>query len=815
MARRRSLSLLQLMGVACGVAAAVGMFFSSQTALSRFSGAVTFLKGRTTHTIERPAGPLGEDLLTLVMRDPAVQAFSPVIDRKIILTGGEIIRIMGLDPLLDRNLRDEFHDVSLFEQAAGSAGISFFTSERGVLIDSRLASRLGLNPGDAMETNRGTLEVVGTFSTLTGEPLLLMDMGHIQELFGLRGKVDRVDLVLTDEEGFRSRFQKGFIIQSGTQRRSALNEMLRAFRLNLEALSLLALFVGVYLVYNTAMYAVASRRRDAGILRALGAGRSEVAFAFLAEIMLLGSVGGLLGGIVGYFLSYLFSSLIGKTITNLYVSFSVPLPSWSWWILLFGVVLGCGASLLGGMFPLLELVRVNPVRAMHGFPVRPGKTGNVIKLGSAGFVILLVSLLLFSLASLHVYVGFAGAFFLLVGASFLTGLLVVVLAPPARWMFHRLGGIAGRVAVGNIRQNLGRTAVAIAAFMVALSMLVGLGAMIGSFRTSLVYWMKSQLRGDLYVAPIAEISVPEDFYREIKTVEGIAGIDTYRNVQITYRDTTVHLAMVDASVLQRFSRFLWLKGGSENWEPVKRGGVIVSESFYNRFGLGSGDTIVLEGVAGPVPLTIAAEFYDYTTEHGLIMMDRSTYLRLYGDRTIDSLGIFLAAGANRPVVIDAIRRRAQAFGLPLFFQEELHARILDIFDTTFAVTRSMRLLAIIVAFFGIAGAILTLFMERQREFGIYRALGFSTFQVAGITVMEGLFMGLVSFFLCTLVGTALAWALIKVINFHSFHWTIFYYPVLKPYLVAGVTALLASLGATLYPIVRICRTYPQMHLREE
>jgi putative ABC transport system permease protein len=722
---------------------------------------------------------------------------------------------MGLDPLLDRGVRDGFFTGSFIEQATRREGLSFFTSERAVLIDSRLSEQLGLQAGDWMETNRGTLEVVGTFSNPMGEPLLLMDIGHIQELFGLRGNIDRVDLVVTDEEGFRSRFNTGFIIQSGTQRRSSLNEMLRAFRLNLEALSLLALFVGVYLVYNTAMFAVVSRRRDAGILRALGAGRSEIAFAFLAEIILLGSAGGFLGGILGYFLSYFFANLIGRTITNLYFSFSAPLPSWSWSILLYGLVLGSGASLLGGIFPLVELVRVNPVRAMQGFLSHRGKTGTVIKLGVGGSVILLVSVALFAVSSTHVYLGFAGAFLLLVGASFLTGLVVVVLAPSAYSIFHRLGGIAGKIAVGNIRQNLGRTAVAIAAFMVALSMLIGLGAMIGSFRMSLTYWMKSQLRGDLYIAPVAEITVPEDFYQELQSLEGIAGIDTYRNVQINYKGTTIHLAMVDASVLQLFSQFLWLNGGNENWESVKRGEVIASESFYNRFGLGTGDTIMLEGVDGSVALTIAAVFYDYTTEHGLIMMDRSTYLKLYGDHTIDSLGIFLAENANRPMVIDTIRQKAQARGLPLFYQEELHGRILDIFDTTFAVTRSMRLLAIIVAFFGIAGAIVTLFMERQREFGIYRSLGFSTFQVAGMTVMEGLFMGLVSFFLCTLVGTALAWVLIKVINFHSFHWTIFYYPVARPYLVAGVTALLASLGATVYPIVKICRTYPQMQIREE
>src|SRR5210317_2471072 len=95
--RRRSLSLLQLLGIACGVAAAVGMFFSSQTALSNFSNTVTFLNGKTTHTLQRTAGPLGEDVLLDIMRDPAVDAFSPVIDRRIVLSTGAVIRIMGLD----------------------------------------------------------------------------------------------------------------------------------------------------------------------------------------------------------------------------------------------------------------------------------------------------------------------------------------------------------------------------------------------------------------------------------------------------------------------------------------------------------------------------------------------------------------------------------------------------------------------------------------------------------------------------------------------------------------------------------------------
>jgi putative ABC transport system permease protein len=84
-----------------------------------------------------------------------------------------------------------------------------------------------------------------------------------------------------------------------------------------------------------------------------------------------------------------------------------------------------------------------------------------------------------------------------------------------------------------------------------------------------------------------------------------------------------------------------------------------------------------------------------------------------------------------------------------------------------------------------------------------------------MTLMEGLGMGALSFVLSAVIGTALAWVLIRVINLNSFHWTIFFYFEWLPYLVAAGTALLAGLGAAVYPVWRVCRTYPQMQIREE
>jgi putative ABC transport system permease protein len=123
-----------------------------------------------------------------------------------------------------------------------------------------------------------------------------MDIAHAQKLYGLEGQVDRIDLILSDESNFRSRWKDGFLIQSGRQRSGTFSAMLDAYRLNLEALSLLALFVGIFLIYNTAMFAVVSRRRDTGILRSLGAKRCEIVAAFLTEILILGVIGGALVG---------------------------------------------------------------------------------------------------------------------------------------------------------------------------------------------------------------------------------------------------------------------------------------------------------------------------------------------------------------------------------------------------------------------------------------------------------------------------------------------------------------------------------------
>ncbi len=591
--------------------------------------------------------------------------------------------------------------------------------------------------------------------------------------------------------------------------------MLSSFTLNLRALSLMALFIGVFLVFNTSMFAAVTRRRDAAILRSIGASRIELAAAFLAEILILAAAGGAAGGVLGWGLSRALSVQVGSTVNDLYFFVPISPPAWSLSHVLRGILLGIGAGLAGVIVPLAGILRSNPVEGLSGRSVSrvsPRRSGRIAAAG-AGAVSLGALILL--LPGRSVGLGFAGTFIVVAGASLLTGWVIVGLHPPLRRLCRRFAGLAGFVAEGNIRFNLDRTSVAVAAFFIALSMTIGMTSMIGSFRESLRRWMAGQISGDLYVSTLDAAEVPVEVYDAIRKVPGVGGVDPYRDTPAAYDGTTIFVNGVDASVLSRFAKFLWRDGGPQSWKAVALGEVIVSESFSRRFSIGRGGALELPGRAGPARLRVAGVFYDYTSERGVVMMDRSTYLRIYGDPTIDSLGVFLGPAADRGGAIRSVRALSASAGLSVVSGSELHNAILAIFDSTFAVTRAMRLIAILVAFFGIAVALLTLFLERERDFGVYRALGFSAGQVSAITLLEGLLMGFLSFLLSLGLGTAMTFILIKIVNARSFHWTIFFQPQAGPYLEAALAALAGSLAAAAYPAFRARRTYPRIQIREE
>jgi putative ABC transport system permease protein len=811
------LTFVQLAGVACGVAAVVGMVLASKTSMDSFEDAVRFLQGGSTHVLMHSVGPMDESALKIIMVDPSVTAFAPILDRRLGLSDGSTVRVLGLDPFLDEALRPDFiFSADLGKEEENGKFLDFFLDANTVILENRLAQSQNVLPGDYLKTNNSILRVLGTFTHPAAEPLILMDIAHAQELFSMQGKLDRVDLILGKPDNFIADWSsRGYQVTTQSERQAVFEDMLQAFHLNLKALSLLALLVGVFLVYNTSMFSVISRRKEIGILRSLGATRKEIVAAVTTEIVLMGVLGGAAGGFLGFTLAHTLTGVVGDTVSRLYFFLRPFPPEWSWTIMVGGSFLGLFSSLLGGGFPLVQVTKEDPVAALRGRVPEVSQEKYALWTAVAGSILTAMSVAIL-LRSTSIYTGFMGTFGVILGLSFMCGLLLMCMAPVWKRFLRLAAGPVGSLAAGNVRRNLGRTAVAVAAFGIALSLSIGLGSMIGSFRQTLIWWMNGQIRGDFYIQALPGGTIPLDLYRDLTDLPGVGGVDPYQNVTVTYDDTIIRISVIDPVVLGKFARFSWYEGDDSAWQDVIAGGVLVSESFYRRFGLKTGDVVTVTGVRGPSSLTIAGVFYDYTTEHGLVMMSREVFLNLFRDPSIDTLAVFLEPQSVRPPgTEDLVRTMAQEAGLITIDQRDFRARILSIFDATFTITNSMRALAILVAFFGITGALLTLFMERRKEFGIYRALGLTGREVALMTLMEGLGMGLASLVLSAVAGTAITFILIRVINVQSFNWTIFFHFDIFPYLTAVGIAITASIGAALYPMLRIVRTYPQLQIRED
>src|SRR5207245_4398986 len=197
-----------------------------------------------------------------------------------------------------------------------------------------LAQRHGLAMGSALAVNvsgrvrrlvvRGILEGDGPARS-TFEELAVMDIAAAQLQFDLLGRLDRIDLVTDPARPVEEvkRAVQAFLppeltVKRPQQRNAQIERMTRAFRLNVSVLSVVALLVGLFLVYNTVSFAVLRRRREIGILRSLGLSSAGIVRLLLTEVVLVGIVGGIVGIGFGVALSNGVLQTLAATVSNLY-----------------------------------------------------------------------------------------------------------------------------------------------------------------------------------------------------------------------------------------------------------------------------------------------------------------------------------------------------------------------------------------------------------------------------------------------------------------------------------------------------------------
>ncbi|MCY3780648.1 MAG: FtsX-like permease family protein, partial [Chloroflexi bacterium] len=659
------------------------------------------------------------------------------------------------------------------------------------------------------------------------DDLIICDIATAQEIVGMSGRLSRIDLILDADEvdSIRTALPTGVRLVD-VKAENSLDQMIAAFELNLQAMSLLALVVGLFLIYNTVNFSVLQRRGVIGIMRSLGTTRGQIFRFILLEAFILGLVGTILGLALGVIFGRGTVGLVSQTISDLYFSVNVQRISIPPLSLLKGALIGIAASLLAAALPSWEATRTPPAgvmkRSVEEATARrllPIMTAGALGLNLLGFILLA--------APDSLTAGFAALLCIIVGGALFTPLALVLamrlLAGPSEALF----GVLGRLAARAVVRSLSRTGVAVAALTVAVSVIVGVSAMIGSFRVTVADWLGASLGAQIYVSPplFASNNASVDVDIVVKgialDVAGVRAVSSARHVVVSAPDypdmPPVNLLASDFDIAGNNRSFKWSDVPVEAHQAaLDDGQVMVSESFAFRRGIDrERNTITLDTEAGAQTFVVFGVYYDYSTDQGAVYIARSIYDRYFADPFVSSLGIFTEDGADIETVISELRARFADYDLLVQDNASLRAGALEVFDRTFAITIALRMLTTLVAFIGILAALMALQLEHAREYGMMRATGMTARQLSQFAMIQTGLMGLVAGTLALPIGLLTSLVLTHVINLRSFGWTMEFAPQPSQLLEALLVAVVAALLAGLYPALLLGRLKPAEALRRE
>jgi putative ABC transport system permease protein len=815
---------LTIFGIGIGVAAFAAIQLANRSILASFHRTIDAVAGRSVLTVT--AGEVGfdETLLLTVRAAKGVKSAAPLVLNVAPVDGrpGEVLLVVGVDFLAEEAFREY-----LLAGRDEAADLKTLLQPETLLLSRPFATTHGLAVGDHIIlltgsrrrsfTIRGLLEPRGPARALEGH-LALMDIATAQESFDRIGKLDRIDLVLEEAAEIEATaaelaqvLPQHLTVERPEGRNQQVEKMLAAFRLNLNALGAISLVVAAFVIYNTLSLSVIQRRQQIGILRSLGVRGGEVAALFVGEALVLGGIGSLLGLGLGYLLAGQVLNTVSRTVSHLYSFIRVTAVEFDPFTLLTAFGLGLSSSVFAALYPSLHAGRLTVREALDPELANPHSRRPVFL--ALGALLLLSGAYWASqqgaVGSTPLF-GYVALVLLVLGGALLTPSALLGFSWVVRRLGQRVPGATRLLVASHLSGYRGRHAVAVAAMMTALGMLIGLAIMIGSFRRTVEVWVQETIRADLVVTPASRFTkgvraiLPSGLSDRVRTIAGIAAVDPFTGLKIPFRGRELLLAAGDFEVVAGRGKLLFLQGDSSAILRATKAqeGIIISEAVALTHGIQSGDRVLLQTPNGPASFHVAGIFYDYTTDGGKIVMDRSLFQRHWGEQGINVLAIYLTSDADPDAVTERIKRAGEGMAILVMRNQDLKRRVLEIFDQTFAVTHALRIIAVVVAALGILNVLWASVWERQREIGVLRSVGASRGQVFRVVLQEAGLLGLLAEILGVVIGLFLALILIHVINKQSFGWSIlFAFPPAILVTSAGLvllTSLLAGLLPALY-----------------
>lgn len=808
LALRQQLALMLILALGSSVYLAVRL--ASNAALSGFE---TFTDGITRQpdwTVEAASGVLREkdvrEMREVLAHRPV--SLLPVVEETVTPASdagnGEIgsratWRLLGVDFVALLNLRGE---------APAGLGANLQAVRAGVYVSAKLGAKEGEELRLIVDDRVIALKVAGVVPEAPGVPslpehLLLMDLPEAQSVL-LRGdKVDRVEVLAQDSDLFPNlREETGELLKSrwqvtgGANRRQLAGTMTQAFRLNLTILSLLALLVGGYLIFQALDGVVLRRREEIGILKSLGVTDRAIQTAFLIEAGLLGLCGGVLGVLLGWLGAQAAVGGVTQTMNALYGATSEQQASLSMGEAALALSISIGASLIAAWWPARMAARTPPAH-MLGRHATPFEGGTVWRVEWIGWAMMLAAVMLAQVPVLRFgdgtrlpLAGYTAALLWLVGAGLAAGAVLRFIAR------RKALSAVWRVALSHLRRPTVRHRFAVAALASAVAMTTGMAVMVASFDHTMRGWIERTMKADIYISSAGAQSASSTHFISAKTVAElgkepeVAELAFVQARMLLWKGGEVLVLGTDPVFAHKHGLYAWVEAPKrDEWWKAEDGitPAIMSESWSERFGTQVGDVIELAGRK----VRVVAVNAEYGNERGSLTLPAEVFREWFETDEAWRVAMMLKPGADAENVKDRIQREQP--GLSVFTNAHLRSEALRIFRQTFSVTHALEVIGVIVAVAGLGLALTSLLLERRAVLATLRSLGMTRGEIAKSAALEGLGVACAGAFTGIAAGLWLGWLLVYRINKQCFGWTLQFHAVWWHLAVLGIAVIAAGM----------------------
>jgi putative ABC transport system permease protein len=714
----------------------------------------------------------------------AVPIIEAVVDTR--TTGEGSLLILGVDMTGDRSLRD-------YQLESGDDGVLddplvFLAQPDSLILTKEFAGRNGIGVGQPVTlgtvlgnrrfTVRGLIASSGLASAFGGN-LAIMDIYAAQRMFGRGRTFDRIDVAVKDgqtvadmQSALREVLGPGFQVDAPAARGQQFEAMTAAYSMMISISSLLALFIGMFIIYNSFAIAVAQRRAEIGILRALGATRRQILWLFLMESAVSGLVGSLVGAFLGLLIARGVAASIGTLIADIYgvaqkADAVLASPS------LVGVALliGVATSIAAAVIPARQAARVDPVHALQKgkFQVLSESESRKRLLAAAALTAVSVTCLVAGSTRLVFYVGYILA---ITVAVLLGPLLSLILSRALRPILKLIRPVEGALAADSLIQTPRRTSATVAAVMLSLALVVAFAGMARASYDSIIDWVDGTLNPDLFVTPAQDIVVrtlrfPPDMAAELSAIPGVSRVQMVRTSRIVFRGAPVMVVATQMASIADTVRPRAVQGDASAMYRTAAGGrgVLVSDNLAELQGLKLGQMLEVAAPGGVIRLPIVAIVVDYSDQLGTILMDRSVFQQYWNDDSVNIFRLYLERTDEAPAVKRRILEKyagvRQVFVLT---NRDLKSYILRITDQWFSLATVQIAVAVLVAILGIVNTLTVSITDRRRELGVLKAVGGLHGQIRRTIWLEAISIGVLGLALGYALGAVNLYYILQVVH---------------------------------------------------